>query len=110
MALRDIYKRLNYEFNNPELLLKALRHASYVNETDRKVEDNERLEFLGDSVLSLAIGHILMEKFPDANEGELSRLKAIIVSEKTLSKVAMKLGIGDMTVDFPTEKICCLGW
>lgn len=96
MELEKLYNKINYQFNNPELLIKALRHSSYVNETDKGAENNERLEFLGDSVLSLAISHILMEKFPDAKEGKLSRLRAIIVSEKSLYRVAMRLGIGDM--------------
>ncbi len=95
MELEKIYKILNYRFQDPELIIKAFTHASYINESNL-TEDNERLEFLGDSVISLAITHLLMEKFPDASEGKLSKLRSALVSEKRLCKMAIKLGIGEM--------------
>lgn len=69
MEARDpagIEQRLHYEFNDKDLLQEALRHSSYVNElVDPQLRDNERLEFLGDAVLNLIIGHILMQRYPD---------------------------------------------
>ena len=88
-------KKLNYTFNRTETLEEALRHSSYVNENrDLQLEDNERLEFLGDAVLDLAISHILMEKFSDLREGDLSKYRATVVNENGLCKVAKDLELG----------------
>jgi len=90
------YKKLNYTFKSPEILIQAFRHSSFVNEVrDPGMRDNERLEFLGDAVLDLAISHILMDLFKDAKEGDLSKYRAIVVNESTLCKLARKLDIGD---------------
>ena len=68
--LTSLEKQIGYRFKNREPLKEALRHSSYANESaDPSVQDNERLEFLGDAVLSLVIGHLLMERFPDIKEG-----------------------------------------
>jgi ribonuclease III len=92
----ELSERLEYQFNNPELLAQAFRHASYVNEVgDCDLKDNETLEFLGDAVLDLAIGHILMELFKSANEGELSKCRASVVSERGLFDLARELRLGD---------------
>ena len=94
--MTELSERLEYQFNNPELLAQAFRHASYVNEVgDCDLKDNETLEFLGDSVLDLAIGHILMELFKSANEGELSKCRASVVSERGLFDLARELRLGD---------------
>ncbi len=86
---------LGYSFKQPELLIQAFRHSSFVNEQgDPSLEDNERLEFLGDAVLELAISHILMDSFQDAKEGELSKFRAILVGEAGLCLVAQRLGLG----------------
>ena len=78
-------KKLNYTFNNINLLEEAFRHSSYVNEMKNPgIRDNERLEFLGDSVLDLAISHILMDLFSDIKEGDLSKYRATVVNEKGL--------------------------
>lgn len=96
---RDIEKlcdKLDYSFSDPLLIEEALRHSSYVNE--RRGEgftDNERLEFLGDAVLDLAISHILMDRYSRAKEGSLSKYRATVVDEKGLFKVATYLGLGD---------------
>lgn len=91
-----IGQRFGYAFKEPALLEEALRHSSFVNETaDPDLRDNERLEFLGDAVLDLAISHILMELFPDAREGDLSRYRASMVDEKGLCQVALELGLGE---------------
>jgi hypothetical protein len=87
-------KKLNYTFNDVALLQKALQHRSYVNEqSNNNLEDNERLEFLGDAVLNLVIGDLLMNQFPEVNEGDLSRMRATIVNEKQLAVVARQLDL-----------------
>jgi len=96
MELEKLYKSLNYEFNDPKLLINALTHSSFINESGKKIKDNERLEFLGDAVICLAVTHILMDRFPEATEGEMSKLRASIVSENSLYHIAIHLGIGDM--------------
>jgi ribonuclease III len=91
-----LYERLGYRFKNRDLLDEALRHSSYVNEIkDSGLLDNERLEFLGDAVLDLAISHILMNEFRDMNEGDLSKYRATIVNEKGLFIIAKDLNLGD---------------
>ncbi len=89
-------KKLGYTFKDSELLIQSLCHSSYVNEQiDSTLEDNERLEFLGDAVLDLAISHILMLRFKDAAEGDLSKFRATVVDEAGLYEVALRLGLGD---------------
>ncbi len=91
-----IEERLGYTFQDPELLVRAFCHASFVNEqTDSGLEDNERLEFLGDAVLDLAISHLLMRHFEDAREGDLSKFRAMLVDEAGLYEVARRLKLGD---------------
>lgn len=89
-------KKLGYTFKNPELLVQSVCHSSYVNEQiDSTFKDNERLEFLGDAVLDLAISHILMLRFKDAAEGDLSKFRATVVDEAGLYEVALRLGLGE---------------
>jgi ribonuclease-3 len=88
-------QNLHYRFNNPELMEEALRHSSFVNEQpDANLRDNERLEFLGDAVLNLSVGHLLMQKYPDLKEGELSRMRANLVNEYQLAEVARRIDLG----------------
>ena len=94
-GFENLHKELGYTFKNSELILQAFRHSSYVNEqVGANLEDNERLEFLGDAVLDLAISHFLMERFRDANEGDLSKFRAMLVDEAGLSHVATRLNLG----------------
>ena len=94
--LEELCEKLNYNFNCIETLEEALRHSSYVNENrDLDLGDNERLEFLGDAVLDLAISHILMEKFTDLKEGDLSKYRAAIVNESSLLRIAKDLDLGE---------------
>jgi len=86
---------LGYTFRDRDVLAQALRHASWCNEQTEQVEDNERLEFLGDAVLDLVVGHRLMTRYPQLREGELSVTRAQVVSEAGLSEVAAQLGLGD---------------
>ncbi len=78
---------------SPEELAPALYHASYANE--RGVESNERLEFLGDAVLDLTVADILFHRFPDRDEGELTKLRAVLVSRPVLAEIARELNLGD---------------
>jgi ribonuclease III len=94
-GFRRLEERLGYAFHNPELMVQAFCHASYVNEqADGGLEDNERLEFLGDAVLDLAVSHLLMRYFEDAREGDLSKFRAMLVDEAGLYEVARDLGLG----------------
>ncbi|MFQ5949612.1 MAG: ribonuclease III [Nitrospiria bacterium] len=91
-----LQRRLSFFFNEPRRLQQALTHKSYLNEAKEEgVKDNERLEFLGDAVLDLIISDVLMERFPDAPEGALSKMKARIVSEETLARVAKQIDLGN---------------
>jgi len=93
--LSSLENELGYEFKDVGLLREALQHSSYVNEqSDPALQDNERLEFLGDAVLDLVITHILMNHFLQTREGELSRMRAAIVNESQLAAVAQKLNLG----------------
>jgi len=95
-GLDEIQRRIEYRFRQPRLLLEALTHKSYLNEVrESKESDNERLEFLGDAVLDLVVSEYLLHAFPEAAEGELSKLRARLVSEKTLARVAKKIGLGE---------------
>jgi len=90
---------LGYNFRKKDLLVEALTHKSYLNEQrvsekDPADQDNERLEFLGDAVLDLAISEHLLSLHPLSTEGDLSKMKARIVSEVTLARVARRLGVG----------------
>jgi ribonuclease-3 len=87
---------LGYRFADRALLEQALRHTSWCNEQppESRPDDNERLEFLGDAVLDLVVGHRLMTRYPQLREGELSITRAQVVSEAGLSEVATQLGIG----------------
>jgi len=88
-------KNLRYHFKNRNLLDNALRHSSYVNELqDNPVADNQRLEFMGDAVLGLTIGQMLMEKYPGMHEGSLSKARASLVSEPGLACMARQIDLG----------------
>ena len=93
--LCDIEKKLSYHFKTKALLAEALRHSSFVNEQpETDLRDNERFEFLGDAVLNLIVGHILMERYPDLKEGDLSRTRANLVNETQLAKMARGIDLG----------------
>ena len=89
--------RLGVPVSRKDLGLAALTHKSYFNEhREEGLQDNERLEFLGDAVVDLAISHRLMERFPNASEGELSKLRALIVNEEGLARIARALSLGEL--------------
>lgn len=87
--LDKLCKQLGYRFNDLGLLKQALTHRSY------SAANNERLEFLGDAILSFVIADYLLEQFQEKSEGELSRLRAYLVKGDTLSELALKLNLGD---------------
>ncbi len=92
----SLQSALAYRFANQALLDEALTHTSYVNERRQEgATHNERLEFLGDAVLSLAMSECLAAKLPHYSEGALSKLKAKLVSESSLARVARRLRLGD---------------
>lgn len=94
--LADFEKKLGIQFKNQDHLLQALTHRSYLNENpSSRVGHNERLEFLGDAVLELAVTEDLYEKFPDKPEGDLTSFRAALVNAKILSDVALNLDIND---------------
>ena len=88
--------RLGYEFENPSILRQALTHKSFLtSENSENITNNERLEFLGDAILDLIISEMLMENYPDLEEGGLSKFRASLVSELGLKKQALYLELGD---------------
>ena len=92
MELED---KIGYQFKNKNLLLQALTHSSYANEGKKRGRNNERLEFLGDSVLSVIVAKHLFLKYKDIPEGELTKLRASLVCEKALDVFAQQLGLGE---------------
>lgn len=94
--LKTLEKRIGYAFRRRQHLKRALTHRSYANEQRLPAtEHNERYEYLGDAVLSLAVSHLLMELFPDQPEGELSKLRAAVVNEQQLAELARQAQLGE---------------
>ena len=94
--IKDLEKAIGYTFRNITLLQNALAHSSYANERWRdSLKSNERLEFLGDSILGMVVAEYLYKTFPDRPEGELTRMRADMVCEQALAVVANKLGLGE---------------
>lgn len=93
--LEGFAERLSYRFTDINILAQALIHRSFINEkTAQDVKSNERFEFLGDAILSAVISRILLEKFPDADEGRLSKFRARLVNESTLARLAADIELG----------------
>lgn len=96
MNNQELEKKINYKFNNPQLLDLALTHSSYTNEMDMdKSKCNERLEFVGDGFLDAIVGSYLFKVMDHDNEGKLSKTRAAIVCESSLAKVASKIQLGE---------------
>ena len=87
-------QRIGYQFKNGKYLRRALTHSSYSNESREKPECNERLEFLGDAVLSLVVSNYIYHRF-HLNEGDLTKIRASIVCEKSLFRFAGEIGLGE---------------
>ena len=93
--IKDLEAALGYKFQNITLLQNALTHSSYANERwHNSLLSNERLEFLGDSVLGMLVAEYLYRNFPDRPEGELTRMRADMVCETSLAAIAEKIGLG----------------
>lgn len=91
----ELEEKLGYRFENLELLDRALTHRSYIRAPENEdLRANERLEFLGDSVLGMVTSRFLFENFPDKSEGDLTKLKSALVSEANLSRIAKSLSLG----------------
>ena len=94
--IQNLENEIGYVFNDRELLMQALTHSSYVN--DRKMDKNlcnERLEFLGDAILEMTSSEFLYSEYPEKDEGELTKLRASLVSETPLATVAGEIGLGE---------------
>ena len=95
MSDSDLEERIRYRFRNPQLLERALTHKSHLQGTkDADLQDNERLEFLGDAVLSLIVSEYLTEAYVTLREGELSQIRARLVGGTVLAEVATRLELG----------------
>src|SRR5438034_9242822 len=90
--LDECQKAIGYQFRKPVLLRAALTHASGA---DTRLASNERLEFLGDSVLGLVTCEQLFHRFPEYQEGDLTKIKSVVVSRRTCARMSRQLGMGD---------------
>lgn len=96
-ALAGFSRALGISFNNPELLLEAVTHRSYLNEhRGHQVGHNERLEFLGDAVLELAVTDFLFKRYPEKPEGDLTSYRAALVNTQSLSSIAESVGVNEV--------------
>lgn len=91
----NLEETIGYQFNDKELLEQALSHSSYANESKETRSSNERLEFLGDSVLSLVVSQYIFEHFRKLPEGELTKMRASLVCEKSLHQFAVQIRLGE---------------
>ena len=92
----NLEKRIGYTFKNKEYLVEALTHSSFANERPVKLKSNERMEFLGDAVLSFLTAQFLCDKYPDTPEGELSKLRSSLVCTDSLSSYAREIDLGSV--------------
>ena len=93
--MKDFEKAIDYTFNNKSLLREALTHSSYANEhRDKHIRHNERLEFLGDAVLSIVVADYIFKNCPNLPEGELTKLRSALVCEKALYKFGKQIDLG----------------
>ena len=99
-TIQSLQEQIRYPFGDPRLLWLALTHVSYGHENHQDrgppQRDNERFEFLGDAVLDLVISDLLLESFPEASEGQLSKMRAAVVNEKTLYEIAKSLHLSSL--------------
>ncbi|MCX7714312.1 MAG: ribonuclease III [Clostridia bacterium] len=91
--MKNFEEKIGYRFHNRAILETAITHSSYANE--KKKESNERLEFLGDSVLSLIVSNYLYKNLSDTNEGDLTKIRASLVCEQSLAELAKGIGVGE---------------
>lgn len=96
MSFDDLQKNIGVKFKNQKLLEQAFVHRSYLNETREFSESNERLEFLGDAVLSFLTSHFLYETYPQYPEGTLTNIRSSLVKTTSLKDISAKLGLGEL--------------
>jgi ribonuclease-3 len=94
-VMKELEQTIGYSFRNPDYLITALTHSSYANESKGNVQSNERLEFLGDAVLSIVVSDYLFRNRPELPEGDLTKLRAALVCEKSLCRFSRSLGLGE---------------
>ncbi len=99
LRYQELEKRVGYIFDNKQLIIEALTHKSY-----KKPYNNERLEFLGDAVLDLIVGEFLFHKFPNSDEGILSKIRASLVNESGFTQIAQKINLGSFIYLSPAEE------
>ena len=93
--MNKIEEIIKYQFNDEMLIKTALSHSSFANESKSGIKCNERLEFLGDSVLSIVVSEYLFERFKNQPEGDLTKIRAALVCEKSLHKFALEINLGE---------------
>ena len=103
MEIKKVEKEIGYTFKQKELLKKALTHTSYAYE--KKVESNEKLEFLGDSILEFISSKYLYQNYPNLKEGEMTKVRATVVCEKSLHKIAQKHNFSDFLYLGKSEQV-----
>jgi ribonuclease-3 len=96
-TLLELQRRIGYEFKDASLLFRAITHSSAITE-GRGRKSYERLEYLGDAVLELLVTRLLFSSYPKANEGQMTRIRAAVVSEKPLAEIANELGLGEFLI------------
>lgn len=96
--MTEFEHRIHYHYKNKQLMHEALTHSSFVNEGRKHIKNNQRLEFLGDSVLSIIVAQHLFEHYTHLPEGELTKLRASLVCEKSLHQFAQHIHLGDYLV------------
>ena len=108
--LSELQQKLGYDFKHIDFLFESLRHSSFVNENlELDIQDNERFEFLGDAVLNLVVGHMLMHRYPDVREGDLSKMRANLVNESQLASIAQQMDLGSY-IQLGKGEIQTKGW
>ena len=96
MQINELQVKLNYSFKDPTLLVKALTHSSHANErTGKNSVSNERLEFLGDSLLGMTVALLIFNSKPELSEGQMTKLRAELVCERSLAELAQELELGE---------------
>lgn len=93
-TIKEFQEKIGYKFKNEKLIIEALSHSSYANECKKQRKNNERLEFLGDSVLSVIVSDYIFEHFKHLPEGELTKLRASLVCEQALFDFSKKINLG----------------
>ena len=99
LAVEKFQQQFSLQFSDYALLATALKHRSYLNLTsESRINSNERLEFLGDAVLDLVVTHFLYSKFPNKTEGNLSKVKSILVSKPVMADIAVDMSLGELVL------------